>query len=73
MVKLKRIREFGSPRSMRTFSDRSGSHLIGWTKEYANSRIVYLRCGDDPVAYASSYYRQLVRNAIEWVSADRAG
>ena len=46
----------------------SGSNLIGWTKEYANSRIVYLQCGDDPVAYANPYFRQLVKNAIEWVA-----
>ena len=45
-----------------------GSNLIGWTREVGNSRIVYLQCGDDPVAYANPHFRQLIRNAISWVS-----
>jgi len=45
-----------------------GSNLIGWTKTYANSRIVYLQCGDDPVAYANPHFRRLLHNAINWVS-----
>jgi len=46
-----------------------GSNLIGWTKTYGKSRIVYLQCGDDPVAYANPHFQQLLSNAIEWVSA----
>jgi hypothetical protein len=45
-----------------------GSNLIGWAKTRGRSRIVYLQCGDDPVAYASEPFRQLIRNAIHWVS-----
>lgn len=45
-----------------------GSNLIGWAHTRGNSRIVYLQCGDDPVAYGNPQYRQLVRNAIFWVS-----
>jgi uncharacterized protein len=45
-----------------------GSSLIGWTKTWGNSRIVYLQCGDDPVAYANPHLRRLIRNAIHWVS-----
>jgi len=45
-----------------------GSNLIGWTRKYGNSRIVYLQCGDDPVAYANPHFRTLLANAIEWVS-----
>ena len=44
-----------------------GSNLIGWTKTYGNSRIVYLQCGDDPEAYANPHFRKLLANAIEWV------
>ena len=47
-----------------------GSNLIGWCREQGGSRIVYLQCGDDPVAYANPYFRQLIGNAIAWV-ADR--
>jgi type 1 glutamine amidotransferase len=45
-----------------------GSNLIGWCRQSGNSRIVYLQCGDDPVAYANPHYRRLIANAIEWVS-----
>ncbi|MFP6837284.1 MAG: hypothetical protein VB948_14395 [Pseudomonadales bacterium] len=45
-----------------------GSNLIGWTHTKGNSRIVYLQCGDDPKAYENPQFRQLVRNAIFWVS-----
>lgn len=50
----------------------AGSNLIGWTRTVGNSRIVYLQCGDDPVAYANPHFRRLVRNAIIWVSEPRA-
>jgi uncharacterized protein len=45
-----------------------GSNLIGWTRRHGASRIVYLQCGDDPVAYANPHFQRLIRNAIEWVS-----
>lgn len=45
-----------------------GSNLIGWTREVGASRIVYLQCGDDPRAYGNPHFRQLIRNAIDWVS-----
>jgi uncharacterized protein len=47
-----------------------GSNLIGWTRTVGHSRIVYLQCGDDPVAYANPHFRRLLRNAVDWV-ADR--
>ena len=45
-----------------------GSNLIGWTRTPGNNRIVYLQCGDDPAAYANPHFRQLIANAIAWVS-----
>ena len=45
----------------------AGSSLIGWVRTEGNSRIVYLQCGDDPVAYANPCFRQLLANAIRWV------
>lgn len=47
-----------------------GSDLIGWARTIGRSRIVYLQCGDDPVAYGNEAFRLLIRNAINWV-ADR--
>ena len=48
-----------------------GSALIGWTREVGRSRIVYLQCGDGPVAYANPQFRQLLGNAIRWVAESR--
>jgi uncharacterized protein len=47
---------------------RPGSNLIGWTRRYGASRIVYLQCGDDPVAYANPHFQRLIANAIRWVA-----
>jgi type 1 glutamine amidotransferase len=46
-----------------------GSNVIGWAKTAINSRLVYLQPGDGPSAYNNSYYRRLLRNAIEWAAA----
>ena len=45
-----------------------GSNLIGWTRSWGRSRIVYLQCGDGPAVYADSNFRRLIRNAVFWVS-----
>lgn len=50
------------------WSHEQGSALIGWTKTWGNSRIVYLQCGDDPVAYANPHFQRLLGNSIRWVS-----
>jgi len=60
-------------RERRMFSNEdwiheTGSNLIGWTKTYGASRIVYLQCGDGPGAYADPNFRRLIRNAVYWVS-----
>lgn len=60
-------------RERRMFSNEGwqhepGSNLIGWAKTWGNSRIVYLQCGDGPVAYADENFRRLIRNAVYWVS-----
>lgn len=49
-----------------------GSNLVGWVKRYRNSPIVYLQGGDDPEAYASPEYRQLIVNAVNWVKSTEA-
>ena len=50
------------------WSHAPGSNLIGWTRTQDASRIVYLQCGDDGVAYANPHYRQLLGNAIRFVA-----
>ncbi|MFT6750350.1 MAG: type 1 glutamine amidotransferase [Candidatus Azotimanducaceae bacterium] len=49
----------------------SGSNLVGWTKHYGRSPIVYIQGGDDATAYENQHYRMLLRNAIVW-AADQA-
>lgn len=46
----------------------NGSNLIGWAKTCGSSRIVYLQCGDGPVAYANEHFGRLIANAIDWVA-----
>ena len=50
----------------------AGSSLVGWLKHYLNSPIVYLQGGDDPVAYHSAQYQQLLKNAINWAGSQEA-
>jgi type 1 glutamine amidotransferase len=49
-----------------------GSNLIGWTKRYSNSPIVYLQPGDGPSVYGHPAYRRLLANAIAWLASDAA-
>lgn len=45
-----------------------GSNLVGWTRTIGATRVVYLQCGDDPVAYANPHFRTLLGNAIRWAA-----
>ncbi|MBT5198260.1 MAG: hypothetical protein HOM06_11940, partial [Gammaproteobacteria bacterium] len=49
-----------------------GSNVVGWVKHYRNSPIAYVQGGDDPEAYASTHYRQLIQNSIQWAASDAA-
>lgn len=71
-----RDRFFSADRAVRgSMHDREGwehppgSNLIGWAKEVANSRLVYLQPGDGVSAYDNPDYRRLVENAIRWTAA----
>ena len=49
-----------------------GSRYVGWVKSYGASPIAYLQFGDDPVAYENPGFRQLLKNAINWVASAEA-
>jgi type 1 glutamine amidotransferase len=49
-----------------------GSRYVGWVKNYLASPIAYLQFGDDPVAYENAGFRQLLKNAIDWVASPEA-
>lgn len=49
-----------------------GSNVVGWVKHYRNSPIVYLQGGDDARAWNNPHYRQLLKNAIDWVASPAA-
>jgi len=49
-----------------------GSRYVGWVKNHLSSPIAYLQFGDDPVAYENAGFRQLLANAINWVTSDEA-
>ena len=46
----------------------TGSQLVGWAKQHANSPIVYLQFGDGPQTYADVSFRRVVANAASWVA-----
>ncbi|PXW77954.1 hypothetical protein C7451_10359 [Blastomonas natatoria] len=50
-----------------------GSHLIGWTKPVAAGQLVYLQFGDGPAAYANPHVRQMLANALDYVTQDESG
>lgn len=54
---------------LRTTHPESGE-IVGWTNSYGNSRIVYLQLGHDHFAFENPDYRNLVKQAIEWVQED---
>lgn len=45
-----------------------GSNVVGWTKTYRNSPIVYLQFGDGPSTYSNKNYRKILANAIAWAA-----
>lgn len=45
------------------------SKIIGWTHRKGNSEIVYIQLGHDKAAFVNPNYRKLVRQAIDYVSA----
>ena len=49
-----------------------GSKVVGWVKHYLNSPIAYMQGGDDPEAYSSGHYRQLLQNTIQWAASKTA-
>ena len=50
----------------------AGSNIVGWTKTYRRSPLVYLQFGDGPSAYADENFRKVLGRAIDWVSTVRA-
>lgn len=54
------------------WSHPPGHNLVGWVKRYRNSPIVYLQGGDDGAAMGNPHFRQLVHNAVRWVSSEGA-
>lgn len=49
-----------------------GSNLVGWTKTYRNSPILYIMFGHWPKMYFNESYRSLIVNSIQWATSDGA-
>ena len=62
----------GRMHSRAGWSHPPGSNLVGWAKHHRNSPIVYLQGGDDAAAMDNEYFRQLLHNAVRWVSSAAA-
>lgn len=52
-----------------TTNHPESSKVIGWTHQKEKSRIVYIQPGHDLHAYTNESYRQLVRQAIDYVAS----
>jgi type 1 glutamine amidotransferase len=53
--------------SLLTTNNPDSSPIIAWSHDYWNSRVVTIQPGHDTPAFQSPVYRQLLRQAIEWV------
>ena len=51
---------------------RGGSRLQGWTTVAGHSPVATLLMGDGPSTFAHPMFRQLLGNALAWVSSDEA-
>ena len=51
-----------------TTNHPESSAVIGWTHKMGRSRIVYIQLGHDKNSYSNPTYRQIVRQAIHFVS-----
>ena len=51
-----------------TAAPQTGSHLLGWTRDHGDSRIVYLLPGHGPSTMANAQFRRLLANACAWVA-----
>jgi len=49
-----------------------GSRLMGWTTTAGTSPVATLLMGDGPSTFAHPMFRQLLANALAWVSSDEA-
>ena len=52
--------------SNKNWQHNEGSNIVGWTKSYENSAIVYLQFGDGPSSYKNENFRKLIKQSIEW-------
>lgn len=62
----------GEMYSSEGWSHPPGSNCVAWCKAYAASPIVYIQGGDDARALRDPNFRQLVHNAMRWVSSESA-
>lgn len=48
------------------------TRVLAWAKPAGNSPLVYIQPGDSPQTYENPQYRQLLGNALRWVSSPEA-
>jgi uncharacterized protein len=51
-----------------TTDNPASNRVIGWTRMYQGTPVVYLQLGHDHFAYENPSYQQLVRQAIRWAA-----
>jgi len=56
----------GEMYSNKNWNHDDGVNIVGWTKSYESSAIVYLQFGDGPSSYINKNFRQLIKQSIDW-------
>jgi type 1 glutamine amidotransferase len=51
-----------------TTDEALSNNVIGWTKVYGKARVVTIQSGHDVPTFQNENFRQLLRQAIEWVN-----
>lgn len=51
-----------------TTDEQSSTPVIGWAKKYGKAKIVVLQSGHDVPTFQNNNYRQLLKQAVMWVS-----
>ena len=49
-----------------TVDHPNSMHVLGWAREYGNSRIFCLQSGHDNVTYSHPNFREVLRRGIQW-------
>ncbi len=54
-----------------TVKHPNSMEVLGWTREYRNSRIFCLQSGHDDVTFSNPNFREVLKRGIQWTGRDK--